>query len=193
MPWTRLLTAALIAGGTAFAQSAPAAGVESQWDLQKLLERLASGAGRLQPLVNQSDPAKWKNAEGAASYQAQWKTAVDQIEYFIGATKDFAKSPEKLSAALETYFRLQAMDSTILSLAEGVRRYENPAVADLLNSTVGENAAARERLREYLVELAKQKEQEYQIMDKEAQRCRAIMTRQPRAMSRDGSNTRSRK
>ena len=175
-----------------FAQSAPATGVESEWDVQKLLNGLAAGAQRLKPLVSQADPGKWSNAEGGASYSPQWKTAENQIDYFIGATRKFTDSPEKLSVALETYFRLQAMDRTVLSFAEGVRKYNNPAVADLLQSTVGENTAARERLRQYLVELANQKEQEYQIMDKEAQRCRAILTKQPRANSRDRSKSRSR-
>jgi hypothetical protein len=192
MRWNTYWIAAVIAGGVAFAQSAPPTGVESEWDVQKLLESLAAGARRLEPLLDQADPGKWNSAAGAASYTPQWKTAKDQVGYFVGATRKFAQQPEKLSVALETYFRLQAMNTTVLSLADGVRKYSNPAVADQLHSIVGQSAPARERLRQYLVELANQKEQEYQIMDKEAQRCRAMVTKQPRASSLDRSNPRSR-
>jgi hypothetical protein len=188
----RLFAAGALASVIAFAQSAPTEGLESQWTVRKLLDALAAGAARLKPLVDQADPAKWSNPEGASTYTPQWQTAVKQIDYFIGATEKFARSPEKLPPALETYFRMQAMNSTILSFAEGVRKYYNPTAGDLLAATVGENAAAREHLRQYLVELAEQKEQEYQIMDKEAQRCRAMITRQPQPASRDRSNTRSR-
>ena len=52
-------------------------------------------------------------------------------------------------------------------------------MAELLDGTVRENSNNRERLRQYLNGLAQTKEQESQIMDKEAQRCRAILSRQP--------------
>jgi len=44
---------------------------------------------------------------------------------------------------------------------------------------MGETLASRDRLRHYVVELAAIKEQEFAIMDQEAQRCRAMLSRQP--------------
>jgi hypothetical protein len=52
-------------------------------------------------------------------------------------------------------------------------------VADLMQGSLLENLNNRERLKSYLTELAQTKEQEFKIMDKEAQRCRGIMTKQP--------------
>ncbi|HZT37677.1 MAG TPA: hypothetical protein VFA28_07250 [Bryobacteraceae bacterium] len=192
MRYAAFLIAALVAGKGASAQSniTPSAGLESQWDVQKLLDSIAAGARRLKPLVDRTDPAKWNYADANQSYIAQWKIAQNEIEYLIGATQSLSKQPEKLSLALETWFRLAAMENTISSLADGVQNHSNPALADQIRSALAENAAGREQLRQYLLDLANQKEQEYQIMDREAQRCRAMLTRQP--SSADATKSRSR-
>jgi hypothetical protein len=175
-----------IAAGSAFGQAnpTPPGGLESEWSIQKVLESLRADGRRLKPLVDQADPTKWRYSDSNPSYIAQWKTAQKEIEYLNGATESLAKQPEKLSLAMETYFRLQAMETTVSSLADGLRTHSNPAIADLLRSALAENSINRERLKQYLVELANQKEQEYQIMDKEAQRCRAMLTKQPSGSDR---------
>lgn len=158
---------------------APVGGVETEWDLKKLLDSLSAGARRLKPMIDQANPQNWQDAQGGRSYIPQWKGAQDQIQYFAQTAEKFAREPERLTIALETFFRLQALESSITSLNEGVRRYQNPAVADLLQGALVENMNNRERLRTYLTELAQTKEQEFAIMDKEAQRCRGSVSRQP--------------
>ena len=44
-----------------------------------------------------------------------------------------------------------------------------------------ENGANRERFQHYIVELAAEHEQEYAIMDHEAQHCRGMLAKQPAA------------
>ena len=154
-------------------------GTETEWDLRKLLDNLSAGAKRVKPILDQANPQKWNDPASAQSYAPQWKTAQNEIQYLTGVTDTFAKQPERLTLALETYFRLQAMENTLSSFDEGMRKYGNPAVADLLEATVRANSNNREKLRQYLVELAQTKEQESQIMDKEAQRCRATLSKQP--------------
>jgi hypothetical protein len=192
MRYAAFLIAALFAGNGASAQSntPPSAGLESQWDVQKLLESITAGARRLKPLVDRADPEKWNYSDANQSYVAQWNTAENEIEYLIGAAQNFSKQPEKLSLALETWFRLDALENTISSLADGVQNHSTPALADQIRSTLAENSASRERLRQYLLNLANQKEQEYQIMDKEAQRCRAMLTRQPSSADRRKTGSR---
>ena len=99
----------------------------------------------------------------------------------LGAAQSLRKQPEKLTLALETLFRLQSVESQVNSLVDGVRRYQNPAVGDLLVSVVSANSANRDQLRQYVTDLAQTKEQEFQIVDTEAQRCRGTLTRQPPA------------
>ena len=161
------------------ASAGPQAGVETEWDLRKLLDALVAGAARLKPLMDQVNPQNWADKQGAANYLPQWKSAQNEIQYLTHSTQELAKEPERLTLALETYFRLQAIQNAIGSLNEGVRTYQNPAVADLLQGAVAENSTNRERLKAYITELAQTKEQELKIMDKEAQRCRGMLTRQP--------------
>jgi hypothetical protein len=191
----RILFCGLLIAASAAAQQsnaqpaapAPQTGVETEWDLRKLLDALVTGAARLKPLMEQVNPQNWSDKQGAASYMPQWKSAQNEIQYLAHSTQDLSKEPERLTLALETYFRLQAIQNAVGSLNEGIRRYQNPAVADLLQGAVVENATNRERLKAYITELAQTKEQELKIMDKEAQRCRAMLTKQPApAPSRPG-------
>lgn len=182
---TRMITFAGALIAVAFAAGAqtprPAAGVESEWDLKKLLDAVSAGARRLKPIIEQANPESWRDTQAAQAYTAQWKSTQDEIQYLNVTADKLVQQPESLTITLETYFRMQALESSVASLVEGIRKYQNPAVADLLQSALVENLNNRERLKTYLVELAQTKEQEFKIMDKEAQRCRAIMTKQPPA------------
>lgn len=168
------LAAACLAAGQNAAQSG---GVDTEWDLRKLLDTLTASVQRLQPIVEQADPGKWSDASIAQSYSSQWKTAISEIQYLASSTKAFAKQPERLTLALDSYFRLQALEVTLGSFIEGARRHGNPAVADLIEATMRENSANREHLRGYVTELAQTKEEEFKVMDQEAQRCRATVSR----------------
>lgn len=159
----------------------PSQGMETEWDLKTMLQSLAAGAKRLQPLMEQVNPEKWSDSGGAAAYTAQWKAAQNEIRYLDHSAASFAKDPERLSLALETYFRLQSIQLAIGSFTDGVRKYQNPAVADLLQAELSENLKNRAQLRGYLTELVQQKEQELKIMDEEAQRCRGVVNRHPPA------------
>ena len=182
---TRMMTYAGVLMAAAFAAQAqtaqPATGVQSEWDLKKMLDGLSAGARHLKPIIEQANPNTWRDSQGAQAYSTQWKSTQNEIQYLNITADKLVKEPESLTIALETYFRLQALEASVSSLVEGIRKYQNPAVADLLQSALVENLNNRERLKAYLVELAQTKEQEFKIMDKEAQRCRGLMTKQPPA------------
>jgi uncharacterized membrane protein len=71
------------------------------------------------------------------------------------------------------------VETTLGSLTEGVRTYQNPALASIMQSVIAENSNNRDRLRQYLQDLATQKEEEFKVADREAQRCRAALLQQP--------------
>ena len=154
-------------------------GVPTEWDLRKTLESLDVQTRQLQPILEQVKPQEWVERGAPQAYVAQWKTAQDQVQYLLGSSQNFAKQPDRLTLALDTYFRLEAMNTTLASLNEGIRRYQNPAVADLLQSVADKNSANRQHLRQYIVELAGTREQEFKVMEQEAQRCRTSLSRQP--------------
>jgi hypothetical protein len=154
-------------------------GVASEWDARKLIDALTMQAQHLKPVIDQVQPAGWVSKGASETYVAQWKTAQAQLKYLIASSDAFSREPERLPLGLDTYFRMQAVDSTLASLTEGVRKYQNPALASIMQQVIAENSTNRDRLRQYLQDLATQKEQEFQVADREAQRCRAALLRQP--------------
>jgi hypothetical protein len=162
------------------AQQVPAAGLENPWDVRKIVADLQNDTSRLQPLLRQIKPQEWYDKKGAPStYVVQWQSAQQQLNDVLSATKLFAQKTESLSLALDTYFRLEALEVAERALAEGVGRYDTPATARELNTLIAHNFAARERIRGYLRDLASTTEENFKIADGEAQRCRAMISREP--------------
>jgi len=159
--------------------SAVAQGVSAPWDIAQVATALATQAERLKPILDQLTPEQWQSKGAPAAYVSQWHAVQDEVGYLTGAATAFGKQPERLPLALETYFRMQAVETQIGSLVEGVRRYQNPAVGDLLVGVLAANSANRDQLRQYITDLAQSKEQEFRVVDQEAQRCRGSLMRQP--------------
>ena len=156
-----------------------AQGISEPWDVSQAAKDLSTQAERLRPLLDQLTPQEWQAKGAPAGYITQRKNAQDELGYMMRAAANLSREPEKLTVALETYFRLQALESQVTSLVEGVRRYQNPAVGDLIVSVMGANSSNRDQLRQYISDLAQTRDQEFQIVDKEAQRCRGQLMRQP--------------
>lgn len=153
--------------------------VSADWDVSKSVAALSAQAARLKPILDQLTPQQWVAKGAPQTYVQQWKGAEDELGYVVNSAKALEKQPERLTLALDTYFRLQSLEMRLNSLADGVRTYQNPAVGDLLLGVLAENSLNRDHLRQYITDLAAQKEQEFQIVDKEAQRCRGVLSRQP--------------
>ncbi len=176
-----LTSTAVCFGQTAEPNQAPAndQGVASEWDARKLIDALNAQAQHLKPIIDQVQPADWVSKGASATYVAQWNSVQAQLKYLMSSSETFSRQPERLPLGLETYFRMQSVESTLGSLTEGVRNYQNPALAFLMQSVMAENSNNRDRLRQYLQDLATQKEQEFQVADREAQSCRAALLQQP--------------
>ena len=154
------------------------AGVGVSLDIVPVIQALSQNSARLVPIIDQLTLDEWVAKGAPEAYRAQWQTARQQLAALTVATKTLERDPEKLTVALETYFRLQLIDTQLKSLTEGIRQYQNPAVADLLVSVLSENAQNRDRLQQHITEVADQKEKEFSVVDKEAQRCRSQVIRQ---------------
>jgi hypothetical protein len=156
-------------------------GIAAPWDVSQAVATLSAQADRLKPILDQLTPEEWVANGGPAAYVQQWQSAREELGYLNDAAAVLEKQPEKLTAALDTYFRLQSIEWRLLSLADGVRKYQDPAVGDMLVAVLGDNSANRDQLRQYISALAVQKEQEFTVLDKEAQRCRVDANRQSAA------------
>ena len=174
-----LLCAAMTRGQAQTSVTAP-------WDSATRIGELSAQAARLKPLLEQLTPQQWIAQGAPQAYLTQWQDARKELEYLTAAAAIFAKQPERLTAALDTLFRMQALEWRLESLVEGVRKYQNPAVGDLLLGVLRSNSANGDGLRAYITDLAAQKDQEYRIMEQEAQRCRVEINRTPAPARKNG-------
>jgi hypothetical protein len=167
----------LIAGSVSI--QAQQAGIQTEWDIHKTLDAIALHADRLAPFVDQIHPENWMAAGAPEAYVAQAKTCRSETRAVAASARNLGRNPEKLTAALELLFRIRGLETMLGSLGEGLRKYQNPPMADMLTSAVAENAVNRDRLQQYILELAAEREQECRVADQEAQRCRQSLSQQP--------------
>jgi len=163
---------------TPFALSAQI-GLTPGWDVQKSIDGLMAQARRMAAMVDEIKAASWIEKGAPEAYAEQAKSVKVEVQYLTRATSELVKNPDRMGVALDTYLHLQTIETLLESLSEGVRKYQNPALADLIEGMVAENENHRARLRDYLRELVANKEVELKVMNEEAQRCRGFLIRQP--------------
>src|SRR5579864_4391339 len=86
-------------------------------DLRPILDNLSAQSKRLIPILEQIDPNVWITAKGAPDqYVHQWRSSQDQLKALITDTANLSQDPERLPAALQTYFRVQSLQMMLQSL-----------------------------------------------------------------------------
>jgi hypothetical protein len=138
-----------------------------------VLQEIGAHAERLLPVLNQFDAPAWVAKGASETYVEQLESSRLQTRALADEAKALARNPEKLSGALQLFFRMEGLETMLMSLQEGARKYQGPQVAQSLAAVFGEGGANRERLRSYIVNLAAEREHQFEVMDREAQRCRA--------------------
>jgi hypothetical protein len=140
---------------------------------------IASHAARLLPMLEQVRARDWV-ADGAPdTYAAQLESARVQVRAIGTEMAALEQHPDHMQDCMKGLFRVQAFHGLLDSLMGGLRKYQNPPLADLIQSVAAEDQADIEKLQTYILELADEKEQEFQVVDHEAQRCRALLSKQP--------------
>lgn len=155
------------------------AGMQPVWEIQKTLDALIAQTRRMAPMLDEIRAKDWVAKGAPDAYIQQQQSVRNEINYLIQTTQALKARPERMADTLRVYLRLQSLESLLDSLAQGVRRYQNPALADLIQGMIVENDNNRRQLRSYLEELVANKEDELSIMNEEAQRCRGMLIRQP--------------
>ncbi|MCS7314576.1 MAG: hypothetical protein RMI94_12200 [Bryobacterales bacterium] len=153
-------------------------GLPPEWEVRKQIDALTGSLARLKPALDQVRAEEWIARGAPEAYVSQARTLRTELGYLERSAEILRQRPDRLTAVLDTFFRLDRFQALLVSLEEGVRRYQNPALADLLRSVFAEGAPSREDLRQYLLDLAAAKEQELEVADREAQRCRDLLIRQ---------------
>jgi hypothetical protein len=159
----------LLLAGPILAQQAS---VMTDFDAAQLFNAVAGQTQKLAPMIEQINTPDWLTKGAAPTYHELRNNALAQNKAIVRAMQDLVQHPSKLSDCLSALFRIQSMEMELISLDPGLRKYQNPALADLISSLLAEGNRNRNRFREYVVDLAGHKEQQFEVADKEAQRCR---------------------
>jgi len=152
-------------------------GVAPGWDLKPHAEKISADVERLRPLIGRLDPTKWTASGAPQAYEKQWRDCLEGIGHVQNAAVRLAARPERLSLAAETLVRLEGLIEHSLSLSQAVRRYQNAAIAEVLESEISAAGSSREWLRRHVMELSTTREQELETAAREAQRCRTEIVR----------------
>src|ERR1700685_718276 len=78
-----------------------AVGLESPWDVQKILADLAAQTSQLKPLLAQLNPQQWVEKGASSTYTQQWQTAQRQLDDILVSTQRLSQKTESLSLALD--------------------------------------------------------------------------------------------
>ncbi len=165
----------LLCAVAAYSQTQTPKGLEPAWDIAVVLQEIGNNASRLLPEFDKVDAQAWVAKGASDTYVAQLESSRQQARAMADGAKELARNPEKLSASLELFFRMEGLETMLGSLEEGIRKYQSPAAAQALISVYAEGGANRERFRSYIVNLAAEREHQFEVMDREAQRCRGTL------------------
>jgi hypothetical protein len=170
----RNIALALILCFASHAQNRPLPGITAEWETRGHLDELRQQLSLLAPSLEKLSPTRWSEAGAPAAYASQLASAKQQLQSTFRAIEELKQSPERLSVALEIFLRFTSLESSLASVVTAVRRYETAEVADRLEATLAESAAPRDRFRNYVLEVAAERDKQAEVLRREAQRCREV-------------------
>jgi ABC-type transport system involved in cytochrome bd biosynthesis fused ATPase/permease subunit len=141
--------------------------------------RISRQTARLTPMLEQVHTREWVAKGASETYNAQLESAQRQVQAIETDMAQLVQHPDHMQDCMRGLFRVQALHGSLESLMGGLRRYQNSPLADLIESVAAEDQSDLEKLQAYILDLANQKEQEFLVVDHEAQRCRATISRDP--------------
>ena len=154
-------------------------GMLPRWQVEDLAAELVQNVETATKVVIALKPREWIQDGAPASYVEQHATLLEEMAQVKLSVQALGREPERLSYAVETFLWLDRTDALLASLAGGVRRYYNGAVADLLDSARNRNTDGIATIKGYLRQLAVHVEQSMKVAHAEAQRCRSQVATQP--------------
>ncbi|MDE3197481.1 MAG: hypothetical protein KGN84_14115 [Acidobacteriota bacterium] len=144
-----------------------------------VFNRIAKQTARLTPMLEEVHARDWVAKGASETYTAQLASIQTQVQAVQTEMNGLVQHPDNMQACMKGLFRVQTIHGALESLMVGLRRYQNAPLADLIESVAAEDQGDLEKLQNYILDLANQKEQEFLVVDHEAQRCRATLSRQP--------------
>jgi hypothetical protein len=180
-----VLVATFVFSCAAFSQQpAPAIPRMTDVQIQSIFTGISKHTARIEPMIQQLHPAEWVAKGAPQTYVAQWNSTIEQLNAIQAEMAALAQRPDQLVELMKALFRVQASQKVVASLMEGLRRYQNPALAELIESVAAEDQSSLDTFERYLIELANDRQQQYDVVEHEAQRCRTTLFAPPSSTSK---------
>lgn len=160
-------------------QQAPQGSGMTDAQVIAIFNGISQHMARLEPMLQQVRVKEWLAKGAPDAYVQQLASIGKEIQAIENDMARLAQRSDQMQECMRALFRVQGLYGPLHSLMGGLRKYQNPALADLIESVTAEDQTQIGRLEQYILELADTKDQQYDIVDKEAQRCRATLSRQP--------------
>jgi len=144
-----------------------------------LAGQISQRSEHLKPMFGEVHTADWVAKGAPEAYTSQWNSLTEQNRLIQNDMADIAQHPEGMEDVMQALFRVHRFDGDLNSLLGAIRRYQNPALADLIESVATGDQSSVEKLQQYVLDLANDKEKLLSVEDEEAQRCRSILANQP--------------
>ncbi len=109
------------------------------------MQEIGGHADRLLGALDKIDTKAWVEKGASETYGEQLQACKVQAKALSDGAKALARSPEQLAVSLELFFRIQALETMLSSVEEGMRKYQSPAAAETLVSLEAETGANRDR------------------------------------------------
>ncbi len=150
-----------------------------RWQVEELSTTVVKNLESLNTVVTRLRQVDWTKNGAPPAYAEQHQTLVNELAQLKLAAEALGRRPEKLTYAVDTYLWLDRTGSLLASVAAAVRRYYNPAVADLIDSARSRHADSTLQVQQYMRQLAVHVEDSMEVAHREAQRCRGELVARP--------------
>jgi hypothetical protein len=148
-------------------------------EVPSIATKISDRSEHLKPMFGQVHISEWIEKGAPETYNSQWNSLVQQNQAIETDMKDIAAHPEGVQDVMRALFRVHRFDSDLNALLIAVRRYQDSALADLIESVAVGDQASVEKMQQYALDLADATEKQLSIEDEEAQRCRGSLASQP--------------
>ena len=173
----RIVLALVLLGG--FCHVSGQEGTLPRWEIVALAESLQQDTEAVEEVLERIRPEEWIKDGAPDVYVSQRRTLRGDVANLKLSAQEMVRDPEKLSAAINTFLWLERVGSLLDSISSGVRKYQNTALADLLESIGAKAQSGEDLFKQYMRQRAVDQENELSIADDEAQRCRSEMLKRP--------------
>lgn len=170
---------ALLALSLAPAAPGQDGGMLPRWQVEELSATIVKNLESLNTVVTRLGQVEWTQNGAPPAYIEQHQTLVNELAQLKLAAEALGRQPEKLTYAVDTYLWLDRTEALLASIGTAVRRYYNPAVADLIDSARSRHSGSTLQVQQYMRQLAVHVEESMEVAHREAQRCRGELFSRP--------------